>query len=118
MKTLLISLLLVVGFIGVSGCAPTTSNKDKIALDILQRLDEFQDLTIDLYDTKEIDSSRAALYTKFILSSTKVIRSLPLGWESTVKSGWVELKGKVPFDKMEVRVQIIAAVLDKLIGAL
>jgi hypothetical protein len=114
---LLASLLLLVTFIGCAS-APTVQNKQVASLQLLQRLDEFQDLTIDLYNTKQIDEHRAGIYTRFILSSAKVIRTLPVGWESTVKASWLELKTTVPYDKAEVKVQLLYIVLDKLIGAL
>lgn len=104
----------------ISGCAsaPSKQNQQVLTLQVLQRLDEFQNLVVDLYHDKQISPEHAVLYSKFVVSSTKTIKEVPNGWQPVVKNGWVELKKLVPIDKMELKVQLAAGILDTLLMGL
>jgi hypothetical protein len=88
------------------------------ATQILQRVEEFQDLVIDLYANQGISPSHALVYTQFTTSTAKTLRVLPTGWAATVKTAWQEVKTKVPLDQMEVKLQITAKLVDALVNAL
>lgn len=103
----------------ISGCASVSvQNRQVQTLQVLQRLDEFQNLVVDLYHDKQISPEHAVLYSKFVVSSTKTIKEVPNGWQPVVKNGWGELKKLVPIDKMELKVQFAAGVLDTLLMGL
>lgn len=104
----------------VAGCASASVNQNKQvqSLQVLQRVDEFQNLVVDLYHDKQISPDHAVLYSKFCVSAAKVVREYPNGWQPTVKNLWVELKKNIPLDKMELKVQLAAGVLDTLLMGL
>lgn len=112
-KTVLLTLLFSLG------CATVGVNKREYqSIQVLQRLDELQDVVIDLYNTNQLETKRAILYSKFIVSSTRVIQSAPNDWPTLVKTSWTELKKQIPLDKMEPKVKIAATLLDALLEQL
>jgi len=117
-KTKLSILIVLALLVGNCASAPTTQQKQSVTLQVLQRLDEFQNLVVDLYHDKQMTPEHAVLYSKFNISAAKTIKELPNGWQPVVKSSWVELKKNVPLDKMELKVQIAAGVLDTLLMGL
>lgn len=98
--------------------APSKQSQQALTLQVLQRLDEFQNLVIDLYRDKQISSEHAVLYSKFVVSATRSIRTVPDGWQTTVKASWVEMKAFIPINQMELKVQVAASVLDTLLMGL
>lgn len=104
----------------IAGCASAQINQNRQVktLQVLQRVDEFQDLVIELYNTKQISADRALICTKFTVSAAKIVKNAPSGWEPTVKQAWVEFKSQVPLDKMEPKLQLGAMVLDTLLMGL
>jgi hypothetical protein len=101
------------------GCASATvSQKQNQTLQVLQRLDEFQNLVIDLYGTGDVSQEHAIQYVRFTVAATKAIKNYPDGYAPLVKESWNQLKNLIPFDKMEYKVQAVAKLLDILVGSL
>lgn len=122
MKLLAASFLICVSLV-VSGCASTGATDVKtqklvVANQLLQRFEELQDTVTDLYSQQAISPEHALIYSKFIVSATKTVKTVPDGWTSTIKQSWAEVKTLVPIDKMEVRVQFTAKLIDTLVGSL
>jgi hypothetical protein len=118
MKFITFALLLMVGLVGCGSNPNPVINKQTTALQVLQRLNEFQDVVLDLYNSKSITPEHAVLYSKFVVSTTKTVTTLPDGWQTTVRSGWTELQKLVPMNQMEPKVQIAAKLLDAAIAVL
>lgn len=91
--------------------APTVNQKQVTSIQVLQRLDEFQNLVITLHTDKAITTEKALLYSKFVLSSTRAIKELPNGWAPVVKASWVDLRGLIN----EPKLAVLVAVLDGLL---
>ena len=105
----------------LTGCGANVSpvvNAQTESLQVLQRLSEFQDVVVDGYSTGAITPAHALLYSKWVVSATQVAKTLPTGWQSTLKTSWQQLEVLVPPSTMEPKVQTIAKLIDALMAVL
>lgn len=93
-------------------------NKQTTSLQILTRVNEFQDVLTDLYNTGGVTPQHVLIYEKFVVSATKTLQILPTGWQATIKTGWAQLESDIPLSAMEPKIQITAKLIDALVAAL
>lgn len=119
-KPFWLALILIGSFIlgFIYGCASNPYQKKQIALNLLIRVDELQVTVADLYKSGSITPEHALVYNKFCTKAAPVLKSLPDGWPTTIKTAWNELKSAVSIDQMEIKVQYTAKLIDGLVGAL
>jgi hypothetical protein len=121
-KTRVLSVLTLYSVLLV-GCVrqdlPPELKPTAMAAEVLLRVEELQDFTIQLYDStpKGITAERALVITTFTTMAARTLKQVPSGWQNTLKAGWAESKKQytpIPGDK----VSPIWNIVDKLIGAL
>ena len=115
------ALLLVV--IGLSvACLPKDLPPDVkpafTANEILIRVDELQKTVIAAFDStpRGISKERADLIVRFTVDAAKVLREVPVGWQSSVKAAWNALKTRI--GTPESQLQTLWSIVDRLITAL
>lgn len=96
------SLALLLAVMGLSiACLPKDLPPDVkpafTANEVLIRVDELQKTTIALFDStpRGITKERADMIVRFTVDAAKVLREVPVGWQSTVKASWVALKSRI-----------------------
>ena len=117
-KRILPLILLTLALNNCGGNVPPQLQPQVDSLQILQRLNEFQDVVVDGYANGSITPSHALLYSKYVVSATKTVKTLPTGWQATLKMGWSELEKQIPLASMEPKVQVTAKLIDALMAAL
>lgn len=117
---ILAATFLAVLFMGCATAQTTDPKTQKlvVANQMLQRLEELQDTVTDLYATQSIDPKHALVYSKFIVSATRTIKTVPDGWIPVIRQSWAEVKQQVPLDQMEIKVQVTAKLIDAMVNSL
>lgn len=99
------AILLIVALVS-SGCfsphyvqlPPTASPQAKqaYALDgIVQRIDEFQTVVIDLATSGQIPTPTARIIVKWTVATTTAIGTSPEGWQAGARVAWLQIKDEV-----------------------
>jgi hypothetical protein len=91
-------------FLAVSACTPPPSietepgKKAWYAEQVLQRIDEVQNITIQLSKTTPptLKMETATVIVQFCVSSAKVVKEMPDGWPKVVLAAFNEIKTKLP----------------------
>lgn len=85
-----------------AGCAPKVvppTEKAKAAYTATQvslRVNELQDVIIELHKTKEIPTTHARTIVQFCVDANFVLREAPNGWQSQVLAAWDQTKKRLP----------------------
>lgn len=116
LKKALLPILLVT--LSLSSCLKPAVSPQTTSLEILTRVNEFQDTLSDLYTAKAVTPQHVITYEKFVVLATKTLQTLPSGWQATVKAGWAQLLIDVPESQMEPKLLVVAKLIDALVGAL
>lgn len=104
--------------LSLAACLQPAVNKQTLSLQVLTRVNEFQDVLTDLYNAKAVTPEHVLVYEKFVVSATKTLQTLPSGWQVTVKTAWSQLKAAVPLEQMEPKIQVVAKLIDALVNTL
>ena len=103
-------------------CAPKTVPPELkpayTSLQVLQRVQELQNLTISLNDSNPpgITKERANLIVKFTVGAAEVLKDSKVGWQESIKKSWTILKDKIK--QPENSLVNVWTIVDTMIGAL
>lgn len=83
----------------VVACVPKTIPDDVrpiyTANEILIRVGELQNVTINMYDSGQLSKEKAELIVFWCVQTAKVLKEVPSNWRQTVTLSFAELENKV-----------------------
>lgn len=100
MKLFLIVLVLA-GALGSAACHPPASIQTPAgahaytADQIVKRLGEFQQATIDASDASKIPVATARTIVQWTTSAIQTLKTAPIGWGATARASWIPIKAQV-----------------------
>ena len=87
---------------------------------IVKRVDELQNATIQANQSKAIPDATAVMIVKFCVSAAQTLKATPAGWQQTVIVAWGELKKALlttDAAKLSVYLSTVDLAIASLIGA-
>lgn len=89
-----LALLLVV--LPLVACAPKNLSPEGqrafTALQVTQRVGEFQNAVIAASDAKKIPVEQSRVIVRWTVSSLEVLKTAPQGWDASLRQTWVQVR--------------------------
>ena len=106
----------------VVSCAPKSvvtpeGQRAWTATEVLVRVHELQQAAIQANSDKALSDADAIVVVKFTTSAAATLKQAPVGWPTTVKAGWAQVKANISAAGNKT-LSLVFGIIDGVLGGL